>query len=348
MSSIRIGVVGTGALGRHHARILSEMPDVELSAVADVNPVTGADVAARCRTTWLPDFHDLLGRVDAVVVAVPTRAHCAVAGEFLRHGVDVLVEKPIAASLEEARQLVDWAAAHDAILQVGHIERFNPAFVSARPYLDAPRYIRAERYSPYSFRSTDIGVVHDMLIHDIDLVGCLVSSPVERVEAFGVTILGGHEDCVQARVTFADGCVADLSANRVSPVTRRDMQVWSAAGCTHLDFGAKESVVYLPSPTLRYGTPLADRAREPGVNLDQLKADVFGKYIKVHRPTVTPRDQLTEELASFADCIRTRQRPLVGGIEAAWSMELAGRILERVAESTLSAAAGAWPLKRAG
>ncbi|MSR57345.1 MAG: Gfo/Idh/MocA family oxidoreductase [Planctomycetaceae bacterium] len=348
MTSLRMGVVGTGALGRHHARILAEMADVELTAVADVNAVVGAEVAQRCHTEWVADYRDLVGRVDGVVVAVPTQGHFAVAGEFLRNGIDVLVEKPIAASLEQAEHLVEWAAANGAILQVGHIERFNPAFVAARNYLDAPRYIRAQRYSPYSFRSTDIGVVHDMMIHDIDLVCSLVSAPVERVEAFGIAILGGHEDCVQARVTFADGCIADLSANRVSPITRRDMQVWSAGGCAHLDFAARETVVYLPSPMLHYGMPLVERAREPGADLDQLKSDVFGKYIKSHRPAVTPRDQLTEELLAFAESIRTRRRPLVGGVEATLAMSIAARIIERVAASGKSSAAERPLRKRAG
>jgi predicted dehydrogenase len=331
MKALRMGVVGTGALGRHHARILSEMSGVELTAIADTNPLAGADVAAKCHTTWVADYRELVDRVDAVVVAVPTQAHHAVAGEFLRHGIDVLVEKPIAATLEQANALVELAAAKDALLQVGHIERFNPALIAARPHLTSPKYIRAERYSPYSFRSTDIGVVHDMMIHDIDLVLSLVPAAIERVEALGISILGEHEDCVQARLTFADGCVADLSANRVSPTTRRDMQVWSADGCAHLDFAAREAVLYLPSPTLRYGTSPLERAREPGANLEQIRTEMFGTYIKVHRPTVTPHDQLTEELLAFTDSVRTRRRPLVDGVQAARAMAAAGQILERIA-----------------
>lgn len=331
MKRLRMAVVGTGALGRHHARILSEMPGVELTAIADTNPVAGADVAAKCGTTWVADYRDLIEQLDAVVVAVPTQAHHAVAGEFLRHGVDVLVEKPIAATLRQAEELVELATAKGALLQVGHVERFNPALVAARPHLHEPRYIRAERYSPYSFRSTDIGVVHDMMIHDIDLVLSLVPADVERVEAFGVSILGEHEDCVQARLTFADGCVADLSANRVSPSTRRDMQIWSADGCAHLDFAARTSVLYLPSPTLRFGTSPLERARQPGVNLEELREEIFGTYIKVHRPTVTPCDQLTEELLAFTHSVRTRERPLVDGVQAARAMAAAAQILDRIA-----------------
>lgn len=334
MNALRMAVVGTGALGRHHARILSEMAGVKLVAVVDTNQAAGVAVAEKCGTAWIGDYRDLPDRgVGAVVVAVPTLAHHAVAGDLLREGLDVLVEKPIAADLEQARELAALAHTQGAILQVGHVERFNPALIAARPHLATPKYIRAERYSPYSFRSTDIGVVHDMMIHDIDLVLSLVHEPVERVEALGVSIMGGQEDCVQARLTFAGGCVADLSANRVSPVTRRDMQVWSAEGCAHLDFGAREAVLYLPSPTLRYGVPPLERARQPGTNIEQLRAEVFGTYVKVHRPTVTPRDQLTEELLAFTDSIRTRQAPLVGGAEAVEAMEIAHAILDRVAAS---------------
>lgn len=331
MKALRAAVVGTGALGRHHARILSELPGVELTAVADTNAAAGAEVAARCRTRCVADYHELVDQVDAVVVAVPTRWHHTVAGEFLRNGVHALVEKPIALSLEQAEELVELARAHDAILQVGHIERFNPALVAAAPHLGRPRYIRSERYSPYAFRSTDIGVVLDVMIHDIDLVLSLVQEAPQRVEAFGVSILGEHEDCVQARLTFPGGCIADLSANRVSPAVRRDMQVWSADGCAHLDFAARETVLYAPSPTLRYGVSPLERAREPGTNLEQLRSEVFGTYIKLHRPTVVPRDQLTEELTAFVDCIQQGRAPLVGGAQAVEAMAAAEWILDQVA-----------------
>ena len=331
MKPIRMAVVGTGALGRHHARILSEMEGVTLVAVADSNPTAAAEVAARCHTEAVTDFHELVDRVDAAVIAVPTSAHLPVASAFLSQGIDVLVEKPIALNLEQAEQLVELAEANQCLLQVGHVERFNPALVAARPHLSSPRYIRSERYSPYAFRSTDIGVVHDVMIHDLDLVLSVVSSRIERVEAFGISIMGGHEDCVQARLVFRDGCIADLSANRVSPVTRRDMQVWSAEGCAHLDFSARRAVLYQASPTLKYGVSPLERAREPGANLEQLRNEVFGTYIKVHEPTVTPRDQLTEELLAFTSSIRTRKTPVVSGADAAKAMAVAERIVEQVA-----------------
>lgn len=331
MTPLRMAVVGTGALGRHHARILSGLEGVQLAAVVDVDPEAGQRVAQSCGADWVDDHSIILDQIDAAVVAVPTQAHLKVAGDFISHGVDVLVEKPIAASLAEAEQLVDLADSHNVILQVGHIERYNPAYVAARGHVAEPRYVRAERFSPYAFRSTDIGVVHDVMIHDIDLVLSLVRSPVERVEAFGISIMGTHEDCAQARVHFADGCIADFSANRVSPVTRRDMQVWSPDGCLYLDFAARELTVYSPSPALLYGTPPLDRARQPGANLEQLRAEVFGTFIKVHKPAVAPRDQLTEELLAFVDCVQTRKTPLVDGRQALAAMQLADQILRDLA-----------------
>ena len=187
-----MAVIGVGALGRHHARILSELPEVDLVAVADSRIEQGQEVAAKCRSKWFADYRELVdsGRVDAVSVVVPTTAHRNVAGEFLTAGIPVLVEKPLAASVAEAQTLVDLARDNQALLQVGHIERFNPAFQAARSRIDQPKYIRAERTSTYTFRSTDIGVVHDLMIHDIDLVLALVQCPLRSVEAFGVTVMG--------------------------------------------------------------------------------------------------------------------------------------------------------------
>jgi len=332
MTAMRMGVVGTGALGRHHARILSQMAGVELVAVADTNPQAAAETAKACQTRFTTDYRELTGQVEAVVVAVPTSAHCRVAGDFLSAGVDVFIEKPIAASVEQARELVDLAAGQRVLLQVGHVERFNPALIAARAFLHDPKYIRAERFGPFSFRSTDIGVVHDLMIHDIDLVLDLVAAPVAHVQAFGVGILGGHEDCVQARLTFSNGCVADLAANRVSPVASRRMQVWGPEGCVHLDFAAREAVCYRAGAALRYGSSPVERAQQKGADLEQLKKEIFGTFIEVHKPNVVMRDQLTEELLAFIECTRTRKQPLVSGETALAAMIIAGRILDHAAD----------------
>ncbi|OYW20849.1 MAG: hypothetical protein B7Z55_06695 [Planctomycetales bacterium 12-60-4] len=217
MSRVKVGVIGVGALGRHHARILSEMDGVELVAVADAHAERGREIAAKHGARWVSDYRQLLPDVDAVSVVVPTVAHLSVAADFLRARIPVLVEKPLAHNVEAGQALVDLAERHQTLLQVGHIERFNPAWKSAAPWCREPKYIRAERTSTFTFRSTDIGVVLDLMIHDLDLVLSLANSPIRSVEALGIGVMGDHEDAVQARLVFENGCVADLTASRISP-----------------------------------------------------------------------------------------------------------------------------------
>ena len=341
MKKLRMAVIGTGALGRHHARILSQMQGIELAGVVDANPEAARRVAESCGAPPLVDHRELLGRIDAAVIAVPTFAHRAVAGDFLESGVDVLVEKPIALNVAEASELVDLARRFGALLAVGHVERFNPALQAVRPYLTEVKYLRVERLAPFSFRSTDIGVVHDLMIHDIDLALDLVRVPVAGVEAFGVKILTNHEDAAQARLTFANGTVADLSANRVSPVVSRKIQAWTSSGCVQIDLASRETTCYSPSAKLLYGTSPLEKAREPGADVEQLKQQIFGEYIDVQKPTVVSTDQLTEELASFAESVRSRREPLVSGAAALEAMKGAGRVLECIAAAPWSAAQNA-------
>ena len=262
---------------------------------------------------------------------MPTTAHFAVASHFLRAGVPVLVEKPLASSLDEARALVEMADRGRIALQVGHVERFNPAFIAAREVAGNPKYIRAERLSNYAFRSMDIGVVHDLMIHDIDLVLDLVQSPVRSVDAFGVSIFGGHEDSTQARVTFENGCIADFVANRISPVPKRALQIWSQSGTVNADLTSREVVAYSRTDALKFGrSPLA-LAVEPGADIEQLKKDVFGKFLKVESLPVASSDALTEELRSFVDCVQTGRTPIVDGHAAVAALTVADQILASIA-----------------
>ncbi len=313
MKQLNIAVIGVGALGQHHARILAGLPDVELAGVADTNQDAGNRVAENCGVPYYSDYRELLSRVDAVCVAVPTFAHLAVAGECLSQGIPTLVEKPLALNSDQGRLLVKQAEKSETLLQVGHIERFNPAMQAALPHISQPKYIRSERLSPFSFRSTDIGVIHDLMIHDIDLVLDLAASPLKSVEAFGLNVLGDHEDVAQARLRFENGCLADLTANRVSLNISRKMQVWSATGFVGIDFGEREVTTCAPSETLLYGTSPVERAHQPGADIEQLKSDVFENFLRVEHPKVTPYDALTAELSSFIECLRTGQKPLVDG-----------------------------------
>jgi len=213
---LRLAVIGAGRLGGFHAQKAAANPDVELVAVVDPVPAARNRVAAECHTRALADYRGLVGAIDAAIVAAPTRLHHRIGMDLAGEGVHLLVEKPLCSRLAEAEELVERAEKQGVVLQVGHVERFNPAFAAAAPYLVEPKYIEAVRASGFTFRSTDVGVVLDLMIHDIDLVLSLVGSPVQRVEAMGVSVLGGHEDAANARIQFASGCVATLSASRVS------------------------------------------------------------------------------------------------------------------------------------
>lgn len=330
MSLLKVAVVGVGALGRHHARILAGLDEVKLVAVADTNPEQGQAIAEQHGCRWVSDYQDLFQEVDAVSLAVPTHAHLAVASEFLSRKIPVLVEKPIACNLQEAEELVQIAESHDTLLQIGHVERFNPATQIAFEKCSNPRFIRSERVSPYTFRSTDIGVIHDLLIHDIDLVLSLVNSEVRNVEAFGISVMGEHEDAVQARLRFQNGCIADLTASRICPNAKRAMQIWGGSGCVTVDFNSREVTSYQPSETLLYGTPPLERARKAGANIEALKQDVFGTFLKVDTPEVSNADALTAELDSFVEAVRSNSEPLVGGAQALQAMQVAEQVLEAV------------------
>ena len=335
MNRLKMAVIGVGALGRHHARILSEMDGVELVAVADSQADRGREIASKHQCQWVSNYHELLDnqRIDAVSVVVPTVAHRAVAGAFLECGIPVLVEKPLAANVAHAKELVDLASKSRSLLQVGHIERFNPAFQSAQKVIRDPKYIRCERTSTYTFRSTDIGVVLDLMIHDIDLVLSLVKSPLRRCEAFGIGLMGNNEDAAQARLFFENGCIADLTASRISPVASRSMTAWSASGCVTIDMHQREVKRYAPGDALLYGTPPLKRAAQPGADLEALKKDVFGHFIKTESFSVDSSgpDALTQELSEFAKCVATGQKPHVTGEDAYAAMDIADRVLKHVA-----------------
>jgi predicted dehydrogenase len=330
MSRLRVGVIGAGALGRHHARIYSQFPSTELVAVADTSPERGRVVAEACGTQWFADYRELFGQVEAVSIAVPTLAHHAVAIDCLKQGIAAMVEKPLASTVAEAADIVAAAERGRTTLQVGHVERFNPAFQEARRLVRNPKYVHCERFSPYAFRSTDIGVVLDVMIHDLDLVLDLVGEPPEKVEAFGISILGENEDCAQARLTFGNGCIADLAANRVSPATRRAMQIWSQAGVVSVDFASREVLHYAPAERLLAGESVLDRARQPGAEIERLKAEIFTEYVRIERSPVSSADALTAELSSFADCVIGQRTPLVDGRAALAAMQTADRVLQSI------------------
>ncbi len=331
MTRLPIGVVGVGHLGKEHARILASLPDVELLGVVDPRLAQAEAIALRCGARPFTDHRELLPLVRAAVIAAPTGLHHAVAKDFLARGIPLLVEKPLASTLAQAEELVDLARAHGAILQVGHVERFNPAFEELQRRSLRPKFIACERCAPFSGRSTDVGVVLDLMIHDLDLVLALVGAPVRHVQALGASVLGGHEDLAQARVTFANGCVANFTASRTHPTAVRRMQVWGAEGYAGLDFGRRHLTLMQPAEPLLRGN--FDVRRLPPEALAALKVDLFGRYLQVQelacdRPGP---DQLTRELEDFVGCVKTGRRPRVEGTAGRDALALAELVLDSLA-----------------
>jgi predicted dehydrogenase len=327
MSRLRVGVVGVGHLGKEHARILASLPDVELVGVADPNVTQVEAVSQRCQTRAFTNHQALLPLVEAAVIAAPTTHHHAVACAFLREGRPILVEKPMAATVRQAEEIVELAERHGTLVQVGHIERFNPVFEELRRHSLQPKFITCHRYGGFSGRSTDIGVVLDLMIHDLDLVLALVQAPVRTVEALGVAVLGGNEDLAQARVTFTNGCIADLQASRVHPTAVRCMQVFGPEGFADVDFARRHLTLMQPAEHLRQRG--LDSRRLDAATLASLKAELFGRHVQVQELDCNAGDdQLTKELQEFVSCVRTGRRPRVDGTAGRDSLALASRILD--------------------
>lgn len=301
---MRVAVVGVGHLGKHHARILGSMPGVELVAVVDTNQARAQEIAAANNTQALTDVSGLIGKVDAVSIAVPTERHLEIALPFLKAGVPVLVEKPMARSLEEADLMIAAAAESGVVLAVGQTERFNPAVEAARPMLRDPRFIEVHRLGTFPERSLDIDVVFDLMIHDLDVVASLVDSEVESVEAVGVPVLTGRVDIANARLRFANGCIANLTASRISRDRVRKIRFFQPAAYVSIDYAAQKVEMY----RLVKGEgpmPKIDGGDMPVQNDEPLK----------------------RELQDFVDAVANKRAPKVDGAQGRRALELATRIV---------------------
>ena len=328
MPEIRVGVVGVGHLGRHHARILNSITGAKLVGVVDSRLEQAQAVADPLGVQAYSNYEDLFGKVDAVSIAVPTRYHHAVAGAFLKRKVHTLVEKPLATSVQEAEDLVALAQEAGLILQVGHIERYNPIFESFQKLAITPQYLTAERLSTYTFRSTDIGVVLDLMIHDIDLTLSLIHSPVVAVSAIGTSVFGGGEDVASARIWFENGTVADLSASRVSLHSTRKMRIWGREGYVGLDFKTRESQVVRPSEGLKAGDLSLENVDL--ANPEAIKRHVFGTLLDVEQNSAEGKEQLAVELQDFIQSVSQGTSPRVTGADGLRNMKVAELIVESV------------------
>lgn len=329
MTKLKLAVVGCGHLGTIHARLLAGRDDVDLVAVVDPSLDAARRVAQAHGCDACSDPSDLVGRVDAAVVAAPTGLHAAVSLPLLDAGVDLLVEKPIAATVEDARAIVTSARRSGRVVAVGHVERFNPAWRLAVERVGRPTFIESTRLAPFTFRSMDVGAVLDIMIHDIDLVLALEPGRLEQVEAHGIVATGGHEDAVKARLTFASGLVADLAASRISPVLRRTVSIWSATALATVDFNAKTVEVIGASPEVCSGSFIAaDVAPDKRA---ALKDAFFQTVLPRETIPVPDANAIAGEHDDFLAAIRTGRSPLVPASAGAAALEVANRVIDALA-----------------
>lgn len=319
-STIPVAVVGVGRMGRHHARTYKKLPQAKLLAVVDADEDRAATVADEYNCDFVPSVDALLERypqVRAVSVAVPTIYHAKAAKPLLARGVACLVEKPLAATMEEARDLADWATTHSAVLQVGHTERFNPAVRAIMATGIVPRFMEVDRISPMTFRSLDVGVVMDMMIHDLDIVLALAGSPLARVDATGVPLLSKHEDVASARLVFESGCVANLTASRLALKTERKLRIFSEDAYVSLDYQKRTAILIRRSDNAQALDDLRTQL-EAGADLSAVD---YSKIVNVTEmrmdtPSEGPldmNDPLTAELSSFLDAATGKIAPVVDG-----------------------------------
>jgi predicted dehydrogenase len=302
-AKIPVGVVGVGYAGKHHAEKYALSPKARLMGVVDIDAERARAVGAELGVAAMTDYHELFGRVRCVSIAVPTRLHHELAREFLAAGIDVLVEKPMTATLEEGARLVALAREKGLMLQVGHLERFNPAVRALESAVREPRFVECHRLAPFVERGTDVDVVLDLMIHDIDVIASLVRAPVARVEAVGVAVLTNEPDIANARITFANGCVANVTASRVSVKRERKIRFFQPDAYISIDYDQKRAQIY--------------RRPEKGASW----MDIRGETVEIQET-----DALADEIDSFLDSVQSRAGPLVSGEEGLRALEIASMI----------------------
>lgn len=302
MNKVRTAVIGVGHLGKYHARICAGLPDVELVAVVDVKEETAQAVARELGVAYASEVKDVLDKIDAAHVVVPTDQHYAVTRQLLEAGKHVLLEKPMTRTVEEADELLALARRTDRVLQVGHVERFNPAILGIQKVLSQPIFIEVHRLAPFNPRGTEVGVVLDLMIHDLDIILHLVRSEVEEISAVGVPVLTDKEDIANARLTFANGCVANVTASRVSAERMRKIRFFQSDAYISLDYVAQNAKIYR-----RQGWQILDEV----INF-------------------SGEQPLQKEIQSFVACIRQGTRPLVSGEEGRNALAVATRVTEAV------------------
>lgn len=302
MDKPRIAVVGIGHLGSIHAKMLAGMDNCLLTGVCDTDKNRLGKVSQELKVTGVSDYTDLFGKIDAVIIAVPTKLHFKVSRGFLEHKIHTFVEKPFTTTLEEADSLIEVAKENNLILQVGHIERFNSAFSATQKLIKEPKFIECHRLSPFPNRSLDVGAVLDIMIHDIDIVLGLVPSKIKKIESVGINVLTQQEDIANARISFANGCVANLTASRVSDEVMRKIRIFQEDAYISLDYKEAKASVYKKS----------------------------GLAITKEDLPIEKEQPLQKEIASFLECVTNHREPLVSGMVARQALAVALEIQKQI------------------
>ena len=299
---LRIGIAGLGHIGKNHARILSELPECELAAVYDTDLQAAREIAEKYGTRAVATLEEFAGAVEAATIATPTPTHFAIAEHLLKAGKHLLVEKPITETTADARKLVELSRETGRVLQVGHVERFNPVMSKLEELLTQPRFIEAHRLSPYPNRSIEIGVVLDLMIHDLEIILHLVKSPVKSIDAVGVPVLSRGEDIATVRMHFNNGCVANVTASRISPEKMRKIRVFQREGYVSLDYQNQTGEIHR----------------------------LIGGRIVREEVEIEKDEPLKLELAAFVECARQGKQPKVSGFEGAAALDLAVEITRAI------------------
>jgi predicted dehydrogenase len=302
MKKIKIGVIGVGHLGQHHARIYSQMPDVELVGVSDSNEARAREIGEKFKTKYFTDYSNLLSEVDALSIAVPTQLHYEVTEAALKRNIDVLLEKPITATVQEADLLISQAEKRKTIFQIGHLERYNRAYLKAKSLIKNPRFIENHRIGPFASRGTDVNVILDLMIHDIDIILSLTNSPITEIRAMGIPVLSREIDIVNARLEFKSGCIANMTASRVSLEKMRKIRIFQPDTYISLDYQNQEVTI-----------------AKKGIENNQTK-------ILVEHPVVDKEEPLKLELYDFVNNCRNRTPPDISGAAGKEALKVAEEI----------------------
>jgi len=309
MKSIKAGVIGVGYLGYFHAQKYAAIPEVELVGVADVDAVRGKEVAANCNCQYYPDYNDLLSVVDVVSIVVPTSLHHTVASDCIKQGVDILLEKPMTVSLEEADDLIRLAEENHIVFQVGHLERFNPAVIAMKPSLTTPVFIESNRISTFKSRGVDVDVVLDLMIHDIDIILNIIDSPLKTIHTVGAPVVTDTTDIANARLIFENGATANITVSRISLTNVRKMRIFQPGSYINVDFANKKVM------TIK----LRDELLESGMPKQNIEVKSF-----------EGGDALLTEIEHFIHHVRNRTKPDVTGVEGRNALEVVLRVMEQI------------------